>query len=134
MGGEARTLRGGIRISSVGDGWRDEVKTSVRAQVCADEMTVFYTIDGDECVMKLAKDAITQTRRGNVNLTISFLACGQSECVVGEGGLTGAFPIVVNKFVCRVGSLGCRANLNYLNADGGCVELSVSVNLRRDDR
>lgn len=134
MGGEARPLRGEIKISSFGEGWREEVKTSVRAQICADEMTVFYTIDGDECVMKLAKDAITQTRRGNVNLSIKFLACGQSECVVGEGGLTGGFPIVVNKFVCRMGSLGCRAYLNYLNADGGCVDLSVSVNLRREER
>ena len=54
---------------------------------------LFYELDGDKCFLSYANGVLTQERRGGVSMKMVFAQGRETECFLGEGGLSGKFTV-----------------------------------------
>jgi len=74
---------------------------------------LFYRLDGDECVLQSNGEGLEQRRRGNANIVIIFSENTQTECVIGESGLSGSVPVYTKKIVREINGAGLKIKLYY---------------------
>ena len=74
---------------------------------------LFYELDGDKCEAEYNGGEFTQIRRGSFNMTVRFKENAKSECVISEGGLSGALDVFTKKLFIEIKESGITAYINY---------------------
>lgn len=77
---------------------------------------VIYKLDGDDCKLIYSDGTVTQTRKGNVNLKMSFSLGKETQCTLGSGEYTGTFPVFTNKLDVKADNGGVEILLGYVCA------------------
>ncbi|MDE6505297.1 MAG: DUF1934 domain-containing protein [Clostridia bacterium] len=90
----------------------------------AEGFALFYELDGDKCLLTYKNGTIVQERRGNVTMKMVFSQGKQTECTLGEGGLSGSFPVFTNKIQIENDPKSVDIKL-YYNCAGESVALHV---------
>lgn len=106
-----------LTISSRGAGWESNNVTRGRMHVEGGCARIEYALDGDDCTLFLTPRRIEQTRRGEVNIKLSFVCGSETACILGEGGAHGGYAIFTERLSCLVGSKGASAEIDYLSGD-----------------
>ena len=104
-----------VNISSVGNGWTDEKSTEGEVTEADGAVIIRYTLDGDECVLTVNGNTVTQERRGEQCVKISFKEGESTQCVIGSGGLSGSYEIFTRSINFFLGKGGYKLSLEYLN-------------------
>ena len=79
----------------------------------ANGFKLFYKLDGDGCEAAYESGIFTQTRSGSFNMTVRFCENADSECVIKEGGLSGAIGVFTKKLSADIKSNGVAVYINY---------------------
>jgi uncharacterized beta-barrel protein YwiB (DUF1934 family) len=87
-----------------------------------------YKLDGDDCSLFVSSDRIEQTRKGNVNIKISFMRGEKTACIIGGEDLRGGYTVYTKSLLSSVGKFGCTAALSYLSGeDEEQISLKISA-------
>lgn len=86
-------------------------------EISENSARISYVLDGDDCTLELSPDRAEQTRRGGVNLRLSFSAGGKTACIIGDDSLRGGYEIFTERLDCMIKSKGFSAEIEYLSGD-----------------
>lgn len=90
---------------------------------------LFYETDGDKCVLTYANGVLTQERFGGVQLKMIFAQGKETECTLGEGGLSGTFNVYTDKIYIVNDDRSVTVTLTYV-----CAGESVTLQIIADSR
>lgn len=93
--------------------------------------TVNYAIDGDECSVKYDGKLISQTRRGALDIDITFKKGKTTVCRLYSGELSGETPVFTNELDAAVTKDGARLYVDYLFC-GEAVKLIFSAEYTKE--
>lgn len=86
---------------------------------CGSGFKISYAAEGDLCTIVFDGEKLIQTRCGNVNYRITFIACKQSELIINESGAGGKLKISTKNLKVERAAEKTVIALNYLLGDGG---------------
>ena len=104
-----------IKIASFGTGWNDVRITEETTEMRGEEVKVDYSLDGDACTLTVNGGKAVQKRCGEQNVHILFEEGKTTECVFGNGGMSGSFLIFTNKIKLINSKGGFKLKLDYLS-------------------
>lgn len=78
-----------------------------------DGFTLEYVINGDDCFLAYSGGVLTQRRKGNVPLTLSFCAGRQTDCVLELNGSFGRTEVFTKKLDVKKYTYGVEINIRY---------------------
>ena len=104
-----------VIIRSRGNGWTDEKVTEGKICETQSGVELVYSLDGDECVLRISNGKAVQERRGVQSLKITFEEGKYSDCVIGEGDMSGSYKIFTRKLEFLRGKSGFSLSLEYEN-------------------
>ena len=87
----------------------EEQKFSSRGVLKAEgeAFSVFYGLDGDDCVLEYSGGVVTQRRSGHLTFVMQFAEGQKTECILSEKG---------HKFV-SLGEGGCSVTISYVQGE-----------------
>lgn len=91
-----------------------------------DGFGLFYSIDGDKCLLTYAGGTLVQERRGSVPLVMKFTQGKETTCILGGGSGSGTFPVYTDKIEISRGDRLLTVKLNYTCA-GENVTLDITA-------
>lgn len=92
----------------------------------AEGFTVFYSLDGDKCMLTYSGGTVVQERRGRVPMIMRFTQGKRTECTLGDGVNSGSFPVFTNKIEIENDDKSVYIKLYYTLA-GEYVTLAISA-------
>ena len=104
-----------VNISSGGNGLTEEKTAEGEVTEADGAVRVKYNLDGDECVLTVKDKTVTQERRGEQCVKISFKEGERTQCVIGSGGLIGSYEVFTQSIKFLSGKGGYKLSLEYLN-------------------
>lgn len=117
-----------VNISSAGCGWTDNKTAEGEITEADGAVIINYSLDGDECVLTVKDGVVTQERRGEQYVKITFEEGEKTQCAIGSGGLSGSFEIVTRSIKFISGKGGYKLSLEYLNgSDKELVNLTLTA-------
>ena len=87
---------------------------------------LFYTLDGDKCFLNYVNGVLTQERRGGVSMKMVFAQGRETECLLGEGGLSGKFTVFTEKIRIKNDDKSVEVTLDYICA-GEKITLHITA-------
>lgn len=87
---------------------------------------LFYSLDGDKCVLRYENGEIVQERRGSVPMDMRFKLGRETTCVLGMGANSGSFPVFTNKMSVKNDSKSVEVKLNY-TCGGENITLEITA-------
>ena len=87
---------------------------------------LFYSLDGDKCVLRYENGEIVQERRGSVPMVMRFKLGRQTSGVLGMGANSGSFPVFTNKMSVKNDSKSVEVKLNY-TCGGENITLEITA-------
>lgn len=85
-----------------------------------------YYLDGDECSLDYAGGRLTQKRRGNLCMEITFSEGAETSCRIEDGGLSGMIPVYTNSLTVSDDCGKIEIAINY-DFGGERVLLSITA-------
>jgi hypothetical protein len=120
-----------IKISSSGNGWKDNRSCDGTYHLGEGMFSLEYTLDGDKCRFVCTPDEAFQTRSGSVTINISFLKGRQTECVLLSSQGTGGYRVYTKQLTYRAEENGAVAELVYLSGeDKEKIKLRIEAAVR----
>lgn len=116
-----------LAITSRGEGWKSDIIVPARVEIAQDCVQAYYVLDGDECAFTYSRGRAEQTRKGSVNIRMSFVCGRRTACILGEGGLSGGYPVFTDRLDCLIRERGFMARIDYRSGNDG---ERVTVSLR----
>lgn len=87
---------------------------------------LFYEIDGDKCFLSYSNGTLTQERRGGVCMKMTFLQGKETDCYLGEGGLSGKFTVFTESVKIKNDGKSVEVALGYICA-GEKITLHITA-------
>ena len=87
---------------------------------------LFYSLDGDKCVLRYENGEIVQERRGSVPMVRRFKGGRETSCVLGMGATAVIFPFFPNKLRVKHDSKSVEVKLNY-TCGGENITLEITA-------
>lgn len=106
-----------LSISSRGNGWESNIVQGAKMEISEGSAVIYYSLDGDDCTLFLSPDRAEQTRKGGVNIRLSFVEGGNTACVIGDDDLRGGYGIFTERLNCMVRNFGVNAVIEYLSGE-----------------
>lgn len=120
-----------VIIRSRGNGWTDEKVTEGELFETQNKVKLVYALDGDNCVLEITEGRAVQTRRGEQCLKITFEEGKYSDCVIGEGNMSGSYKIFTRKIEFLRGKNGFSLSLEYENgSDREIINLKLTAHIK----
>lgn len=118
-----------VNINSCGGGWSDEkITEGVLTVADSGEISLAYALDGDSCNLTVKDGKVTQTRRGEQCVNVTFIKGLSTQCTVGSGGLSGSYEVFTRKLEYVSGKGGFRLSLEYLSgSDKELIRLTLTA-------
>lgn len=113
-------------IVSSGSGRGGAFSSQGKLQIEENGFCLNYKIEGDSCSLSYDGKTLMQKRSGNVCIEMSFVKGEQTECLIGEGGLSGSMPVFTNSLSVVSGKGGVKVKINY-DCGGERVDLILTA-------
>lgn len=115
-----------VTVTSRGGNWSDSKSSDGVFSLTGEGCKVKYSLDGDECVLTVNGNAVTQERRGEQNVFITFERGKTTRCTIGSGGLSGGYDIFTRNIEILYGKGGFKISLGYESgSDKEIINLSL---------
>lgn len=97
----------------------EEQKFSSRGVLKAEgeAFSVFYGLDGDDCVLEYSGGVVTQRRSGHLTFVMQFAEGQKTECILSEKGHKFVFPVFTTLLGASLGEGGCSVTISYVQGD-----------------
>lgn len=106
-----------ILINSSGEGWDDSLQDVGEFIKTEKGCEIHYKIADDECLICIEENTVTQTRRGDTNVDISFRMGKTTQCKISTGGFSGGYAVFTEELSYSLKKGGLRLKITYLNGD-----------------
>lgn len=87
---------------------------------------LFYTLDGDECILQNEDGSLHQSRKGVFNTEILFNEGKKTVCRIEDGGLCGEIPVYTDKIFREFNGADLKIKLYYSMGGEDC-ELKITA-------
>ena len=94
-------------------------------EITPDGFELKYPLDGDSCVISCRNGTITQTRRGSLDIDVTFVKGRRTVCVIGGGELSGEIPVETQTLKYTTEG-GLKVNIIY-ELGGATVNLNLNA-------
>lgn len=102
-----------VTVNSHGANWKDSKSSEGEFSLTDSGCMLNYSLDGDKCVLTVNGETVTQERRGEQNVSISFERGKTTQCTIGNGGLSGGYEIFTRNIEIFYGKGGFKISLEY---------------------
>ena len=121
-------MKYGLEITQTSDGEKSTVAVDAEGGLNGDVLVLRYTFDGAEYCLEIGDCEMAQTRRGEIGMSMRFIAGKTTAARFGDGGNGGEFPVHTNKLEVKFNGADCKAECEFTYGDGGeAVNLSVTA-------
>ena len=118
-----------LEIIQSADGEKSVVAVDAEGVFENGVLSLEYCFDGARYALKISERAMEQTRTGNINLQMAFVAGERTECRISDGQNGGSFSVFTEQYNARFEGDNCTADCAFSDGAGGEVT-RISVTAR----
>ncbi|MDE5766016.1 MAG: DUF1934 domain-containing protein, partial [Clostridia bacterium] len=87
-----------LEIIQSADGEKSVVAVDAEGVLESGILSLEYSFDGARYALKISERAMEQTRTGNINLQMAFVAGERTECRISDGQNGGSFSVFTEEY------------------------------------
>lgn len=119
-----------LLITQIADGENSTVAVDADGTLNGGVLVLNYSYDGADYTLEIGRNAMAQSRDGDVKLTMQFTEGQITKARLSDGQSGGEFPVCTKKLEVNFDGTDCKVNCEFsYGACGETIKLSVSASV-----